>query len=383
MLTHVTATRTSPNARLDEMLDDIRRLIECESPSANLRAVARSADTVAALGHERLGVKAERLTIDGCTHVRWRLGSGPPRVLILAHHDTVWPVGTLSRIPFEVRDGVLRGPGCFDMKTGVVQAIHAIAALMAASEPVDGVTLLVTGDEEIGSPTSRALIEDEAAGCTASLVLEAAAPGGALKTGRKGVSLYDLEVRGRAAHAGLEPSAGVNAGVALAMLVLDVLALGDLERGTTVTPTVLRAGTTTNTVPAEGSVAVDARMWHASEQQRVDDAVRGLVSGVAGATLTVRGGPNRPPMQADSSTRLSALVTRLAEEVGIDGLSTACVGGASDGNFTAGIGVPTLDGLGAVGDGAHAEHEHVLVEHIVPRVALLTKIVHELLSPRD
>src|SRR5215467_10784643 len=219
---------------LPAMLADVESLIRCESPSADLAAVAASADLVARLGTERLGAPPDRIVVDGRSHLRWRLGDDPARVLLLAHHDTVWPVGTLTTHPFAVTDGVLRGPGCFDMKTGLVMALHAIAALDDRS----GVTLLVTGDEELGSPSSRSLIESEAAGCAAALVLEASADGGALKTQRKGVSLYRVRALGRAAHAGLEPHRGVNASVELAHQALAVAALTDPDRGTTVTPTV-------------------------------------------------------------------------------------------------------------------------------------------------
>ncbi|MGH3471259.1 MAG: M20/M25/M40 family metallo-hydrolase, partial [Nocardioidaceae bacterium] len=237
-----------PEPDLEGMLADLRELIECESPSSDLAAVARSADLVARIGTTRLGVAPERVVVDGCTHLRWRVGgaSERPRVLLLAHHDTVHPIGTLTSSPYSVTDGVLRGPGCFDMLAGLVMAIHALAGL---PDP-DGVTLLVTGDEEIGSPTSRHLIEEEARGARATLVLEASADGGALKTARKGASLYELEVTGRAAHAGLEPELGLNASVELAHQILAIGALGSADLGTSVTPTVAASGTASNVVPA-------------------------------------------------------------------------------------------------------------------------------------
>lgn len=360
----------------DALLADVERLVCCESPSADLAAVARSADLVGEVGTARLGAAPERIVIDGCTHLRWRWGSGPTAVLVLAHHDTVWPAGSLATHPFEVRDGVLRGPGCFDMKTGLVMAVHAIAALDDRS----GVTLLVTGDEELGSFTSRALIEDEARGCLAALVLEASADGGALKTERKGVSLYEVAVHGRAAHAGLEPERGVNASVELAHQILAVAALGDPGAGTTVTPTSLDAGTTTNTVAARGRFAVDVRVRDAAEQQRVDAAIRGLRPVLPGARIEVSGGPNRPPLPAAASAELFARADRSAQRLGLDPLVPAAVGGASDGNLTAGVGTPTLDGLGAVGGGAHADDEHVLVAEIPGRTALLTALIAELLG---
>ena len=240
-------------ADLDLLLADVRELVEVESPSSDLDAVAVSAGAVARAGERLLGVRPEHIVVDGVVHLRWRFGAGPTRVLLLGHHDTVWPTGTLAVHPCDVVDGVLRGPGCFDMKAGVVMAFHAVASLAER----DGVTILVTGDEEIGSPTSRALIESEASGAVAALVLEASADGGALKTARKGTSLYEVEVVGRAAHAGLEPEKGVNATIELAHQVHRVAALADEAAGTTVTPTAVTAGTTSNTVPAAGRFAVD------------------------------------------------------------------------------------------------------------------------------
>jgi glutamate carboxypeptidase len=370
--------------RLPAILADIETLVRCESPSSVLDAVSRSADLVAALGREHLGTGPERIVTDGCTHLRWRLGadSGPSGgVLVLAHHDTVWPLGSLETHPFSVRDGVLRGPGCFDMKAGLVLALHALAELGSASQfAPGGVTLLVTGDEELGSPTSRGLIEAEAAGCRAALVLEASADGGALKTARKGVSLYEVRAVGRAAHAGLEPERGVNATVELAHQVLAVAGLADAALGTTVTPTALSSGTVSNTVPASGAFSVDARMWDTAEQARVHAAMSSLLPVVPDAVLQVSGGPNRPPLAAAASERLFALASSVAAELGLPPLTSAAVGGASDGNYTAGVGTPTLDGLGAVGGGAHADHEHVLVDSLPGRAALLAALIGTLLT---
>ncbi|WP_189710345.1 M20 family metallopeptidase [Streptomyces anandii] len=369
---------SGPSAAL---VADIGRLVRCESPSEDLAAIARSAELVADTGARHLGTRPERLVIDGCTHLRWRFGD-TPRVLLLGHHDTVWPIGSLARHPFEVREGVLRGPGCFDMKAGLVMAFHALAALRGAggSDGLDGVTLLVTGDEEPGSPTSRELIEDEARRCAAVLVLEAAGPGGALKTERKGVSRYEVLVRGRAAHSGLDPERGVNATVEAAHQVLAVTALGDPALGTAVTPTRLEAGTTVNTVPAAARFDVDVRVRDAAEQHRVDTALRALRPRLPGAVLEIRGGPNRPPLPAAASGDLFELANRLAEGLGIGPLTSAAVGGASDGNLAAGVGTPTLDGLGAVGAGAHADDEHVLVAQLPERTRLLAALVAELLA---
>ncbi len=361
---------------LPDLLDDIEALVTCESPSADLAAVAASADVVARIGEKRLGVAPERIVVDGVSHLRWRFGDGPSKVLLLCHHDTVWPLGTLVTHPFTIEDGVLRGPGCFDMKAGLVMAVHAVAGLTDRS----GVVLLVTGDEEIGSPSSRALIEAEAQGCAAALVLEASADGGALKTERKGVSLYRVRVFGRAAHAGLEPERGVNATVELAHQVRAVTALADPALGTTVTPTVMSSGTTGNTVPAAGEFSIDVRARTDAEQLRVDAALHALRPVLPGARLEVLGKPNRPPLMAEASAALFARASAVAAELGQPPLTSAAVGGGSDGNFTAGVGTPTLDGLGAVGGGAHADHEHVLVAELPGRTALVAALVADLLD---
>ncbi|MFL4953109.1 M20 family metallopeptidase [Streptomyces sp. MMS24-I31] len=368
-----------------QLVADIGRLVRCESPSEDLAAVARSAELVAEIGARHLGTQPERLVIDGRTHLRWRFGD-TPRVLLLGHHDTVWPIGSLAGHPFEARDGVLRGPGCFDMKAGLAMAFHALAALRSADGPNDldglsGVTLLITGDEEPGSPTSRELIEDEARPCAAALVLEAAGPGGALKTERKGVSRYEVLVRGRAAHSGLDPERGVNATIEAAHQILAVTALGDPVRGTAVTPTRLEAGTTANTVPAAARFEVDVRVGDTAEQHRVDTAMRALRPHLPGAALEIRGGPNRPPLPAAASRNLFERANRLVDGLGIGPLTSVAVGGASDGNFTAGVGTPTLDGLGAVGGGAHADDEHLLVAELPKRTRLLAALVAELLAP--
>ncbi|WP_020017766.1 M20 family metallopeptidase [Promicromonospora sukumoe] len=364
-------TPARPDTDTDALIADLRTLVECESPSSDPAALARSADLVARLGTAHLGVEPERLGI----HLRWRLG-GPTRVLVLAHHDTVWPLGSLRTHPFGIADGVLRGPGSFDMKTGLAMALHVLGSLPDRT----GVTLLVTGDEELGSPSSQALIEDEARGAAAALVLEASADGGALKVERKGTSIYEVLVKGRAAHAGLEPEKGVNAVVELAHQVLAVAALGDPELGTTVVPTVAAAGTTRNTVPAEASFAVDVRARTIAEQERVDAALRALAPVLPGAALEIEGGINRPPLERALSADLFERASRLAREAGLPELTGVAVGGASDGNFAAGVGTPTLDGLGAVGGGAHADDEHVLVDRIADRTALLRAVIVDLVG---
>jgi glutamate carboxypeptidase len=365
---------------LSSLVRDIQSLVECESPSEDKQAIARSAETVARVGGALLGVEPESIVVDGTTHLRWRFGTAPRRILILAHHDTVWPIGSLESRPFTNLDGVLRGPGVFDMKSGLAMALHALAEL--GDDGRDGISLLVTGDEEIGSPSSRALIEDEARGMDATLVLEPSADGGALKTSRKGMSAYRLDISGRASHAGLDPDAGVNAGVELAHRILAVAKLGDRELETTATPTVATAGSTINTVPASARLTVDVRAWTAAEQRRVDSAIREVQSTVAGAHVTITGGINRPPMEEDMTLGLFARAQTVASRLGLDEPTRAAAGGASDGNFTAGMGIATLDGLGAVGGGAHAEDEYVVVDQLLPRVTLLRGLLENLLAHR-
>ncbi|WP_311931911.1 M20/M25/M40 family metallo-hydrolase [Microbispora sp. H11081] len=364
----------------EAMLADLEELVLCESYSSDHEAVARSARVVGAMGRRLLGAEPETLVIDGVTHLRWSFG--PPRVLLLGHHDTVWPVGTLREHPWSVREGVARGPGVFDMKAGLVQLFHAVASLPSP----DGLTVLVVGDEELGSPTSRPLIESVASECAATFVLEASADGGALKTARKGISRYELIVHGRAAHAGLEPELGANAGVELAHQVLAVAGIAarvessSKAGATSVTPTMLSAGTSTNTVPALGRVAVDVRVPDRVAQRRVDELMRALTPRTPGVRLELHGGPNRPPLDPAASAGLFDVAARLARELGMAPLRGAAVGGGSDGNFTAGVGCPTLDGLGAVGGGAHAAGEHVVVAEMPVRARLVAALAAYVLS---
>lgn len=365
---------------VDTLLDDLATLVAVESPSGDLDAVDRSATAVADLGERRLGVAGKVVVVDGVSHVRWRLGDGPRRVLLLGHHDTVWPLGTLASMPFRVEDGVVRGPGCFDMKGGIVLALHAVATVVArhGAAGVDGTTILVTGDEEIGSTTSRALIEDEARACSAVLVTEPGLADGSIKVGRKGASVYRMVAHGHATHAGLEPEAGVNATVELATQVPLIAALGAPDLETTVTPTVLRGGTSDNTVPERAEVVVDVRATSASEQDRVDRDLHALGATLPGARLEVLGGVNRPPLARALADPLADVVDEVCDNLGQQRPARRSVGGASDGNFTAGMGIPTLDGLGATGGGAHARDEHVLADGLVPRHRMLAGLLESL-----
>lgn len=365
--------------RLPQMIADIERVINIETPSSDKEAVKRGAQDFASLMNERLGATPELVEIDGVTHVRLRFGDGACKVILVNHQDTVWPHGTLDRLPFSNQDGVLRGPGVFDMITGAIMSVHATALLQENGTDLDGLTILVTGDEEVGSTTSAEFIVNEAKGATAAFVLEASQHG-ALKVERKGSSIYTVNVHGKAAHAGLEPEKGINAGLELAHQMQVIAGFADAGAGTTVTPTVFSGGTTTNTVPAFATVNVDVRAKTVEEQERVDALMRGLTPSVEGARIELIGGINRPPMERNMAQGLFDRAVELAEKLGIETPTGVAVGGGSDGNFTAGAGVPTLDGLGAVGDGAHAEHEHALVDQIAPRTALLAALIADQLA---
>ena len=355
---------------LDAMLDDLRTLVEIESPSLDLDALQRSAEALAAMIERLLGRPATLIDSPAGPHVHWS-GGGEPRVLLLGHHDTVFPLGALAARPFTVTDGQVTGPGVFDMSAGIVQALHGLATL----DDLSGVELLFSADEEIGSAASRELIEQRAQACGAVLVLEPSADGGALKTGRKGCGTFDVTIRGRASHAGLEPEQGVNALVEVAHQVLAIDRLGRPDVGTTVTPTVANVGTADNVVPALGRIKVDVRVESADEKERVETAMAALVPVTPEATIEVAGAINRPPMPESASATLMPIAEAVAP-----GIVGYAVGGGSDGNFTAAIGVPTLDGLGAVGGGAHADHEYVVVDTMVDRARLVAGLVDQICS---
>ncbi|MGC4745373.1 M20 family metallopeptidase [Micromonospora sp. DT201] len=353
---------------VDAMIEDLRTLVKVESPSRDVEALTASAKAVAGVIENRLGGQAVLIEIEAGPHVHWSAG-GTPKVLILGHHDTVFPLGTLERRPFRVADGHVTGPGVFDMLGGLVQAIHGLAGL----DDHSGIEILVTSDEENGSRSSRALIEERALACGAVLVCEGSADGGALKTGRKGTGGFEVTIKGVASHAGLEPEAGVNALIEAAHQVLDIAALGRPDIGTTVTPTVASAGTADNVVPAQATILVDVRVGTADEKERIEAAFAALTPHLEGAKISVRGGIGRPPMPESASAELFAMAKQLLPD-----LSSEAVGGGSDGNFTAALGVPTLDGLGAVGGGAHADHEYLVIDAMAERANLVAGLVRAL-----
>ncbi|WP_053382738.1 M20 family metallopeptidase [Leucobacter celer] len=350
----------------------LRELVETESPTGHRAGIAACFRLIDAWASPLFGRSGELRKIDGVSHLYWpavREGG----VLILGHLDTVWPLGTLDAMPFRVSDGRASGPGTFDMKAGTVAAIGALERL----ESLDDVALLLTADEETGSTTSRALIEEAALRSRAVLIFEPSLDG-ALKVARRGASIYRLRAHGRAAHAGLEPELGANALIEMSRQVLEIIKAPDPELGTNVTPTVLHSGTTVNTVPDLAEAGVDVRAWSLEELHRVDDFMRALAPVDPSVTLSLTGGINRPPMQREYAQPLFELAAAVADELGLPPLEAAAVGGGSDGNFTAGLGVATLDGLGPLGDGAHAPHEWVRLESIVERSKLAAGLIERL-----
>lgn len=350
----------------------LRQLVEAESPTGDRERIRVALDLIEAWASAALGRRPRTVSVDGVDHLLWE-ATAQPSVLLLGHVDTVWPAGTLTELPFRLEDGVAHGPGVFDMKAGLVAAIGAIERV---ADPAH-VALLVTSDEETGSRTSRALIEQSARGARAVLVAEPSFDG-ALKTSRCGAGLYRIRFEGREAHAGLEPENGANALVELAHHVLSVAAVADATVGTTVTPTVAHAGTSVNTVPGQAELRLDVRAWSLGELERVDGYLAGASAVDPRVTLTVDGGVNRPPLEAGQSRELFRIAQAVAAARGLGALTEVAAGGASDGNFTAAVGVPTLDGLGPLGGGAHARSEWAALESIVERSVLIAGIVDEL-----
>ncbi len=357
------------------MIDDLRRLVEIESPSADPAACRAAGDELITIVDERLGVRPEQLAVGDRRHLLWRFGD-TVEVLLVGHIDTVFPLGTLAERPFSVEDGIATGPGVYDMKSGLVQAVHAVASL----DDRRGIALLVNDDEEIGSPSSQHLIAEVAGGATAALVFEGASDGGAatLKTARRGVSLYELIVNGRSAHAGINPEDGANALVEAAHLALRIAELDAGVAGTTVTPTVVQAGTATNVVPDHAVLRVDARATEVAEQDRIDAALRAIRPTVPGTTIEVLGGPNRPPMTTTDSAVLMTLARRCAAELGHPPLGGVAVGGGSDASFIAPLGVPVIDGLGGVGGGGHQPDEWCDTTRMAERTELAARMITRL-----
>lgn len=355
----------------------LAELVACETPSGDAARLEAAYRLISDWGVEALGRGPERVVRDGVPHLLWR-ATAEPELLILCHADTVFPVGTIDERPFRIEGNRATGPGVFDMKAGLVLALDALCAVRRT----DRVSLLITGDEETGSITSRPLIEQVARSCAAVLVLEPSLDG-AVKVGRKGGSFYSIRFCGKAAHTGLEPELGRNALTEMARWTMHLPSLARPELGTTVTPTMAEAGTAMNVVPATAVLKVDVRAQTLAELERVDHQVRALFgtdaeTGTNGVVATVDGGINRPPLEAAGARGLLELCRRQARQLGIPEPGAVTVGGASDGNFTAALGIPTLDGLGPRGDGAHAAHEWVDLVDLDERVRMLTGMLDAL-----
>jgi glutamate carboxypeptidase len=366
----MTSEKQGEYGRLNPMLAALEALVKCESPTEDLKAcndVVRLASDIAT---RVLGTPAEIRQIEGRPVFWW--GAAKPDVVLLAHLDTVWPIGSFTPL-WQIEGDVLRGPGTYDMKAGFVQALFALKGITGS------VALVGTTDEETGSHASRKLIQDLASHAKAVLVLEAAIDG-KVKTGRKGTAMYQVHVHGRAAHAGLEPEKGINATVEIAHIVTALGFLENQEKQTTVVPTLVKAGNSTNTVPDYGVLDIDARSFSTEELNRVDAAIRALVPLHPEARIEVTGGLNRPPLETTSTMELYERAEKVAARIGMPPLGHASVGGASDGNFAAAAGAKVLDGLGAVGSGAHATTEWVSIKALEERSAFLHEFIKDLLN---
>lgn len=368
----------------DWLIGTIEALVAIESPTDDKPAVDQCGAELLRRLTQIGGKVTTVLTSTAGNHLRAEFGSGARQILLLGHFDTVWPVGQLQRMPL-VREGDrLKGPGVLDMKAGIAIGMLATRALMELAPGASArVVMLWTTDEETGSQTSRAILETEARQSDAVLVLEPALPGGVLKTRRKGCGEYELTIRGEAAHAGVDPDKGVSAIRELARQILVLETLQDLPRGVSINVGIVDGGSRPNVVAAEAHARVDVRAPTMADADHIDSAIRGLTPHLRGATIEVRGGFGRPPMERTPGVgRLFAIAQKVGSELG-QSIDEGATGGGSDGNFCAALGVPTLDGLGAVGDGAHAIHEHVLISALVPRATLVAGLLTRLaVSPQ-
>ena len=352
------------------MLAALEALVRVESPTEDLdacRDVVRLASDIAT---RVTGTPAQIIEHNGRPVFWW--GAQEPEIVLLAHLDTVWPKGSFEPL-WEIKGDVLRGPGTFDMKAGFIQALFAIKDIKGS------VALIGTTDEETGSKTSKDLIEKVSRAAKAVLVLESAIDG-KVKVGRKGTSMYQIKVIGRAAHAGVEPEKGINATTELAHIILGLAALENKEHGTSVVPTTLKAGNSTNTVPDLAVLDIDARSFLQSELLRIDKAIREIKALHPEAKIEIGGGINRPPLELAATAALYQRAKKVAEKIGMPELGSASVGGASDGNFAGAVGAQVLDGLGAVGGGAHAPSEWISVAALEERSNLLNALVLDLIN---
>jgi glutamate carboxypeptidase len=365
-------------AQQQSLRADIETLVRLESPSTDKEAVDRCGAVVARMLREAGGVVSMLPQSQRGDHVRAEFAGGPGRVLVLGHFDTVWDVGQITSMPLREADGCLYGPGVFDMKASVAIAAHALRGLRDRAMPFPHVIILFTTDEEIGSGTSRALIEDAARASDAVLVLEPSLPGGAVKTQRKGCGEFRITAHGVSAHAGIDPRQGASAIHELAHQIRALETLRDHERGVSVNVGVIEGGTRGNVVAERATALVDVRVPTMADAARVESAMRALTPANPAVRIEVQGGVERPPLERTAGVaRLYEQAREVAASLGHD-LAEGGTGGGSDGNFTAALGVPTLDGLGPRGDGAHALHEHVVLADLPWRAAFLAGLLSTL-----
>lgn len=362
-----------------EIIEDIKRLVLADSPSQNKELLDLCKEKIQEIFYEYFQVKATEYAMEhNGNHLRFEIGEGTEQILMIGHYDTVWDKGAL---PFREEEDKIFGPGILDMKSGLVSAIWFFKYVQKFNLPLKKrVVFFMNSDEEIGSPTSRALIEEEAKKSIAAFILEPAVTvSGELKIARKGTSRYLLNIEGLASHAGNNPGDGVSAITEAARQILTIEALNDNDKGTTLNIGMVQGGGKLNVIPDEAHIGIDVRSVTKEEQERIDDYFEDLVPNDKRTKIEVDGGINRPPMERDEeSDELFKIAQEEAEELGFD-VEKADVGGASDGNFTA-LYTPTLDGLGLVGDGIHAENEHILKAYLVERFALLTKTLLEVVN---
>ena len=362
-------------ARRDALLGLLHDLVSIESPSTGIegprRVLERLADELTPLGF-RCRLRPGEDTAGQLVAFPNRRITGVGNQLLLGHADTVWPVGTLAERPIRQLNGDLYGPGVFDMKAGLVQIVFALRALADLGLDLPHPPLVVINtDEEIGSRESRRTIERMSRVACRAFVLEPGlGPGGAIKTARKGIGRFTVDIAGKASHAGLDPEAGASAILELSAVIQQLFALNDRERGVTVNVGTIEGGIQPNVVAPNSSAVVDVRVLHPEDARALEEAIRGLEAQTPGTSLSVSGGFGRPPMErTDGNIRLFEAARRIGEDLGMD-LQEVTAGGGSDGNLTSQH-IPTLDGLGTIGDGAHAEGEHIVTDQLVPRAALL------------
>jgi glutamate carboxypeptidase len=371
------------NEYQSSMLEALEQLVNLESPSTDKPALDTYAHGLTArfrtLGIDTSLIASQTSGPQLKTTLRTPETASKRPGLLLCHYDTVWPLGTIDLQPFRVDGDKAYGPGVYDMKASHVMAEYALRGVTELGLQLPRqIDILFTSDEEIGSLTSRSIIEKHALQSEYVLVLEPPTAAGALKTARKGVGTFSLQIKGRAAHAGTQPELGISAITELAHQTLYLQKLSAFEQGTTVTVGVIKGGTRSNVIPAYAEAKIDVRAWTQEEAERIENAVRGLQPVTPGVELFIKGGFNRPPMvRSEAIGDLFHKVQQIGAKLGLD-LQEGSTGGGSDGNFTAALGVPTLDGLGAMGDGAHAVNEHILIPDLPVRTGLLAAILVEL-----